>query len=349
MLEVDVEFAPRGLALGFEVPAGEVLAVLGPNGAGKSTLLALLAGLLRPTAGRVVLDGRVLVDDRSSTPPHRRGVGLLAQQALLFPHLDVEANVAFGPRSRGVPRARALARARELLTDVGLAGFADRRPHELSGGQAQRAAIARALAAEPRLLLLDEPLAALDVSAAPEVRQVLRRVLRGAGRSAVLVTHDPLDALALADRALVVDAGRVVERGPVQEVLARPRSAFGARLAGLVLLPGTVTADGLRTDDGTVVAGLVHGPVGERGVALFSPSAVAVHATDPGGSPRNRWTATVVDVTPRGEVVRLRAALGAHDVLADLTAAAAAELDLAPGRPVHLAVKATAVQVHPAV
>nr|WP_246315424.1 ABC transporter ATP-binding protein [Kineococcus aurantiacus] len=345
-MDVHVEFAPRGVALDLDVPAGEVLAVLGPNGAGKSTLLGLLAGLLRPTAGRVVLDGRVLAGDGVFVPPHRRGTALLAQDALLFPHLSVEANVAFGPRSTGTPRAQALARARELLADVGLADLARRRPRELSGGQAQRAALARALATGPRLLLLDEPLAALDVTAAPQVRQVLRRVLRAPGRSAVLVTHDPLDALALADRVVVVEDGRVAERGPVQDVLSRPRSAFGAQLAGLVLLPGTLTAGGLRTDDGTVVAGAVTGEAGERGVALFSPTAVSVHATDPGGSPRNRWSATVLDVTPRGEVVRLRAALGGHDVLADLTVAAAAELDLVPGTVVHLAVKATAVRVH---
>jgi molybdate transport system ATP-binding protein len=349
-LEVAVRFADRGVALDLSVAPGEVLAVLGPNGAGKSTLLGLLAGLLRPSAGRVVLDGEVLADDRGTfVPPHRRGVGLLAQEALLFPHLSVEANVAFGPRSVGSSRGQARATAARLLEDVGMTAFAERRPHELSGGQAQRVAIARALAADPRLLLLDEPMAALDVTAAPEVRQVLRRVLRGTGRSAVLVTHDPLDALALADQVVVLEAGRVAERGSAHQVLATPTSAFGAQLAGLVLLPGTITDQGLRTTGGTIVHGLVTGTAGENGVALFSPSVVSVHATDPGGSPRNRWAAAVVDVVPRGEVVRVRArpdALPGHDVLADITVAAAAELDLAPGAPVHLVVKATAVRIH---
>ncbi|MEZ0491736.1 sulfate/molybdate ABC transporter ATP-binding protein [Kineococcus sp. TBRC 1896] len=358
-LHLDVRFGPRDLDVALDVAAGQVVAVLGPNGAGKSTLLALLAGLLRPTAGRIVLDGTVLAEGGGAfVPPHRRGVGLLAQEALLFPHLDVAANVAFGPRSTGASRSRARARASEVLTEVGMAGFADRRPHQLSGGQAQRVAIARALAADPRLLLLDEPLAALDVAAAPEVRQVLRRVLGRGERSAVLVTHEPLDALALADRAVVVEAGRVVEDGSVQQVLTAPRSRFAAQLAGLDLLPGVFTTDGLRTPDGGLVAGLPgDGPAvpGRPGVAVFSPSAVAVHAADPGGSPRNRWAATVVDVSPRGEVVRVRARLDGvrghdvADVLADVTVGAAAELDLAPGAAVHLAVKATAVRLHPTI
>ncbi|WP_166618099.1 ATP-binding cassette domain-containing protein, partial [Kineococcus vitellinus] len=166
-----------------EVAPGEVLAVLGPNGAGKSTLLALLAGLLRPTGGRVVLDGRVLSEARGAfVPPHRRGVGLLAQEPLLFPHLGVAANVAFGPRSAGASRARAHREALRWLEAVGAADLAERRPRQLSGGQAQRVALARALAADPRLLLLDEPLAALDAAAAPQVRQVLRGGVQGGQR-----------------------------------------------------------------------------------------------------------------------------------------------------------------------
>ncbi|WP_432520138.1 sulfate/molybdate ABC transporter ATP-binding protein [Kineococcus sp. SYSU DK006] len=354
-----VRHAPRGAAFELEVAPGEVLAVLGPNGAGKSTLLALLAGLLRPTGGRVVLDGRVLSEARGAfVPPHRRGVGLLAQEPLLFPHLGVAANVAFGPRSGGASRARARREALRWLEAVGAADLADRRPRQLSGGQAQRVALARALAADPRLLLLDEPMAALDAAAAPEVRRVLRGVLRGGGdggggegdRCAVLVTHDPLDALALADTVVVVESGRISERGPVRQVLSAPRSAFGARVAGLVLLPGRAGGGGLRTAGGHEVAGVVDPACrpGEAAVAVFSPSAVAVHAADPGGSPRNRWPATVVDVQPRGEVVRLRARAGDLELLADLTLAAAAELDLVPGAVVHLAVKATAVRIHPA-
>lgn len=354
-LQVAVRFAPRDLDVALDLAPGEVLAVLGPNGAGKSTLLGLLSGLLRPTAGTVVLDGDVLVDTGRGVfvPAHRRGIALLAQQPLLFPHLDARANVAFGPRSRGRGRREAGAVADRWLGAVGVSAFARRRPHQLSGGQAQRVAVARALAAEPRLLLLDEPLAALDVAAAPEVRHVLRRVLRGdlsagAPRSAVLVTHDPLDALALADRVVVVEAGRVVESGPVTDVLARPRSGFGARIAGRVLLTGTATATGVRLLQGTEVAGVLDADVvpGGPAVAVFSPTAVAVHVTDPGGSPRNRWRAVVTELAPRGDVVRLRATHGDAELLADITLAAAADLDLVPGREVHLVVKATAVGVH---
>jgi len=351
-LVAELRYAPRGLDADVRVAPGEVLAVLGPNGAGKSTLLALLAGLLRPTGGSIALDGDVLAGPGGRfTAPHRRGIALLAQQPLLFPHLDVEANVAFGPRSAGASRRAARDAARRWLDVVGAADLAGRRPHQVSGGQAQRVAVARALAADPRLLLLDEPLAALDVAAAPEVRRVLRQVLRGEPRrSAVLVTHDLLDALALADRVVVLDGGRVVEEGPVAEVLAAPRSAFGARIAGLVLVAGTATADGLRTPAGTALTGLRDpdcGP-GADAVATFAPDAVAVHRDDPGGSPRNRWAAAVEDLTPRGALVRVRARLrpGGEEVLADVTASSVADLDLVPGTPVHLVVKATAVAVH---
>ncbi|MGI4895002.1 MAG: sulfate/molybdate ABC transporter ATP-binding protein [Janthinobacterium lividum] len=354
-LDVAVRYAPRSLALDLRLAPGEVLAVLGPNGAGKSSTLGLLAGLLRPTAGRILLDADVLTDVGAGRflPAHRRGVALLAQEALLFPHLTVAANVAFGPRSSGASRAGARAAATSWLDAVGMGEFAGRRPHQLSGGQAQRVAIARALAAQPRLLLLDEPLAALDVGAAPEVRQVLRRVLRGDGpsagrRSAVLVTHDLLDALALADQVVILESGRIAERGPLRQVLSHPRSAFGAQIAGLVLVTGWATPSGLRTPDGTEVAGLVEETCapGDDAVAVFSPSAVAVHASDPGGSPRNRWRATVTDLAPRGDLVRVRAVRGDLAVLADVTPAAAAELDLMPGVEVHLAVKASAVHVH---
>ncbi|MCO1656819.1 sulfate/molybdate ABC transporter ATP-binding protein [Pseudonocardia humida] len=339
------------------VEPGEVLAVLGPNGAGKSTLLSVLAGLLRPTdpGSHVRLGDRTVTAAGVHVPPHRRGVGLLAQQALLFPHLSALANVAFGPRSRGRPRREAEATARDLLAAVDAAELADRRPAQLSGGQQQRVALARALAAEPGLLLLDEPLAALDVDAAPAMRSLLRRVIRGSGQTAVLVTHSALDAVVLSDRVVVLTAGRIVEQGPTREVVAHPRSPFTARIAGLDLVPGTACPGGLRTADGQVVSGRGAALVeGEPAVAVFPPSAVAVYAAAPQGSPRNVLAVRLAAVEPHGDVVRLRAAARpggpswVDGLAADVTPAAVADLALEPGADLWFVVKATEVGVHAA-
>ena len=353
-LGVHAQLDERGIELELDVPPGQVVAVLGANGAGKSTLLSLIAGLVRPDSGRITLDGRALVDvdRRLWVAPHRRAVVLLAQQALLFPHLTAAANVAFAPRSKGSGRRDAMAQAVRWLAAVDATEFADRRPAQLSGGQAQRIAIARALAADPAVLLLDEPMAALDVAVAPALRQLLRRVLRDTGRTALLVTHDLIDALTLADRVVVLDSGRVVEDGPTRGVLTRPRSAFAARIAGVNLISGTTDTHGLRTGQGTLVQGL-HDPscvTGANAVAMFSPAAVPVHITPPTGSPRNHIAVTVTELEPRGEIVRVHAGDtvgGAGDLVADITAASAADLQLLPGKPVHFAIKATEVQIYP--
>ncbi|WP_020669965.1 sulfate/molybdate ABC transporter ATP-binding protein [Amycolatopsis nigrescens] len=339
-----------GLDVEFEVPGGGVLAVLGPNGSGKSTLLGCLAGLVRPDRAAITLNGRSL----AGLPAYRRGVGLLAQDPLLFPHLSALDNVAFAPRSSGEGKAKSRELARGWLAEVDAGQLAGRRPGRLSGGQAQRVAVARALAGEPELLLLDEPLAALDVDAAPAVRGLLRRVLRKpSARCTVLVTHDPLDALALADHVLVLAGGRIVERGPTREVLSAPRTAFTARIAGLNLVAGTATADGLRTADGGQIAGMPAADVlpGEPAVAVFAPSAVAVYPADGEhpGSPRNTVAATVESAEPHGPVIRLRVTGGwAAGLSADLTPEAVAELGLEPGSRVRLSIKATTVAVHPA-
>jgi molybdate transport system ATP-binding protein len=376
------EFA---LDLSLTVARGEIVAVLGPNGAGKSTLLGVLAGLLRPDTGRVVLGGRTLTDTEAGVhvPTHRRGVGLLAQQALLFPHLSALANVAFGPRCHGVPRAVAAQRARQLLAEVDVGELARRRPAQLSGGQAQRVALARALAGEPELLLLDEPLAALDIDSAPALRALLRRVVRGPGgvgagaagagadgagaggaapsTTALLVTHDVLDALVLADRVVVLTGGRIVEQGSTRDVLTRPRSPFAARIAGLNLVPGVGVPGGLRTEDGTMVSGQGSADglaPGAAAVAVFPPAAVAVYRDRPDGSPRNVVQVRLAGMEPRGEVIRLRAAPvdggppWVTGLAADVTPAAVADLGaaepLAPGVRLWYSVKATEVKVHPA-
>ncbi|GAA4810485.1 ATP-binding cassette domain-containing protein [Actinomycetospora chlora] len=340
-----------------EVAPGEVVAVLGPNGSGKSTLLGTLAGLHRPEDARITVGGRTLTDtaDGTAVPVHRRRIGLLSQQALLFPHLTARDNAAFGPRCAGRPRREAAAAARRRLADVGIGELEGRRPAELSGGQAQRVAIARALATEPDLLLLDEPFAALDVDAAPAVRSVLRRLVRDTGQTTLLVTHDVVDAVVLADRLVVVADGHVVEQGPTAEVLARPRSAFAARIAGLDLVPGVAAADGLRTPEGGTVHGVPTEEVapGEPAVAVFAPHAVAVHRDRPAGSPRNVLPVRLAALEPQGPIVRLRAASvpdgppWAEGLAADVTPAAVAELDVEPGDDLWFAVKATEVAVHP--
>nr|WP_218891620.1 ABC transporter ATP-binding protein [Actinomycetospora corticicola] len=334
------------------VGSGEVVAVLGSNGAGKSTFLGALAGLYRPDRGSIVLDGRVLDD----VPVHRRRVGLLSQSALLFPHLTARDNVAFGPRSTGSGRRAARETADRWLAEVDATALADRRPSELSGGQAQRIAIARALACEPELLLLDEPFAALDVDVTPAIRSLLRRVVRAAGVTTLMVTHDVLDAVVLADRLVVLDAGRVVESGPTADVLRRPRSAFAARIAGLDLVPGRSCPEGLRTAEGTVIGGVHPEPVadGESAVALFSPTSVAVYREPSKGSPRTMVPVRLAAMEPHGELVRLRAGVpdggpGWVDGLAaDVTPAAVADLGADPGDELWFSVKAAEVEVYPA-
>ena len=347
-LTLSARLAARDLDVTLELGDHERLAVLGPNGAGKSTLLGILAGTVRPDAGHAELDGEPLFDLHSGRwpAPHRRRVGLLAQDPLLFPHLDVLANVAFGPRAAGTPRRTADAAARAHLAAVEADGLADRRPAQLSGGQAQRVAIARAVATDPRLLLLDEPLAALDVTAAPLVRRVLRSVL--VGRTTVLVTHDLLDALLLSDRVVVLEGGRVVETGRTADVLRHPRTSFTARLAGLNLVLGTADPTGVTTPGGLHVGAGTSGLApGTAAAAVFAPNAVSVFVDAPHGSPRTVLAARVGELVPAGDEVRVSTVTTSGEpVTASVTPASVGELDLYPGRDVFLAVKATAVTVY---
>ena len=343
-LVLDLTVAARDVDIDLTVAQGETLALLGPNGAGKSTVLAAAAGLLRPDTGTVRLGDRTLSDRQTHTwvPPHARRIALLAQDARLFPHLSALDNVAFGPRSEGQPRRTAHESAARWLEEVGMTAYASRRPHELSGGQAQKVAIARALATEPAALLIDEPLAALDVEVAPDVRDLLRRVTHD--RTTILVTHDVLDAALLADRVAVMRGGRVVEEGETSRVLSRPTSDFGARFAGLNLVRGVAHDNALRMPDGRLLHGVTDAPLteGEPAAAVVAPSAVSVHLEPPHGSPRNALDATVADLEPHGPTVRVRT-----DVLsADITPAAVAELRLARGDRVVLSVKATEVHLH---
>jgi len=333
------------LAVDLEVADGEVLAVLGPNGAGKSTLLRVLAGLLPPGGGRVAVDGTPWDDVAAGThlPAHRRPLGVVFQDALLFPHLTVAENVEFGLKTRGVRKAERRTAARAWLTRVGLDGLGEQRPAQLSGGQAQRAALARALVGRPAVLLLDEPLSALDARTRLVVRAELRRHLTAFSGSTVLVTHDPVDAMALADRVVVVEEGRVVQTGTPDEVNKRPRTDYVARLAGLSLLPGTGEGRVVRLDGGGVVAVAeeTSGPV----FAAVRPESVALYLTRPEGSPRNVWPARLAGATPHGATVRCELA-GEVPLVADVTAGAFAELGLEPGAEVWATVKASEVAVY---
>jgi molybdate transport system ATP-binding protein len=335
------------LALELTASAGEVVAVLGPNGAGKSTLLGALAGLVPLQRGRVELDGRLLEDAASGVhvAPEERPVGVVFQDYLLFPHLSVLDNVAFGLRCRGVSRVAARTAARGYLADADLASLASARPAHLSGGQAQRVALLRALAATPALLLLDEPLAALDVRARAETRRALRGQLARFGGVKILVTHDPLEAMALADRLMVVEAGRVVQTGTAAEVTARPRSAWVADLVGVNLLRGRGAQDRVLLDGGAtlIVPGAGEGDV----VAVVHPRAVALHRAAPEGTPRNVWRATIASLDADHDRVRVRTE-GPVPMVAEVTAAAVAALGLAAGVEVWVSVKATEIAVYPA-
>jgi molybdate transport system ATP-binding protein len=342
----------RGFDVSLSVGPAETVAVMGPNGPGKSTLLNVIAGLLHPDSGKAELDGRALFDLTAGrgawTAPHRRGTALLAQEPLLFPHLSVLDNVAFGPRSSGASKHAARESALRWLAEVEATDLQTRRPGQLSGGQAQRVAVARALAADPGLLLLDEPMAALDIHAAPLLRRLLKRVL--AGRRAIIITHDVLDALMLADRVVILENGRISEDGPTRDLLQQPRSRFAAGLAGLNFLAGQITGHGLQAG-GLSLYGQHHDlpgplPAGQPGVAVFPPSAVSVFLSEAHGSPRNSFPVTVTDLEPHGDQIRVRAGEGGR-LSADITPAAAADLGLAPGMGVYFVIKAGAVAIYP--
>ena len=314
-LDVQLE-VPGRVAVALTAEPGDVVAVIGPNGAGKTSLVRALAGLV-PARGRAVLDGTDLL----TVPAQDRRVGLVFQDRMLFPHLSARANVAFGPRARGVSRRDAEATAGRWLDRLGIGELAERKPRQLSGGQAQRVAIARALATEPRLLLLDEPMAGLDVSVATALRLELARHLADYDGITLLITHDAIDALTIATRVLVIDDGKVAQLGTPLEGSQQPATDHVARLVGL-----NVLRDGDR-------------------FRAFSPTAVTVDLTEPAGSARNRWPGRVVGVSPHGAALRLVVhATDGRELIADVTPEAATELGLVPGREVWVSVKETSVR-----
>ncbi|HEY4313968.1 MAG TPA: ABC transporter ATP-binding protein [Actinomycetes bacterium] len=332
--------------LRLDVAPGETVVLLGPNGAGKSTTLRVLAGLLGCQEGLIRLDDEVLEDTGSGrfVAPQDRAVGVVFQDYLLFPHLSVRENVAFGLRARGVERSVARERADRWLARVGLSSYAARRPRQLSGGQAQRVALARALASQPRLLLLDEPLAALDAGTRLDVRAELRRHLRGFEGASVVVTHDMLDAMVLADRLVVIEEGTVVQSGSPRDVATMPRTDYVARLVGLNLLRGRAVGARVDVDEGVTLS--VAGPAEGAVMVAFPPTAVSLHRSRPETSARNCWAGQVASVDMHGDTVRVTLS-GPIPVIADVTPLAVADLGLRPGAPVWASVKALQTSVYP--
>ena len=344
---IAVRLGTLDLDVAMEAAPGEIVAVLGPNGAGKTTVLRAVAGLAPLERGRIELDDVVLDDVARGThlPPERRPIGVVFQDYLLFPHLSALDNVAFGLRARGIGAGDARARAGSWLERLGIGACANARPRTLSGGQAQRVALARALAIDPRLLLLDEPLAALDASARGEVRRDLKRHLASFAGIRIVITHDPLEAVALADRLVILEAGRVVQTGSPADVTQRPRSRYVADLVGVNLLRGTATAGQVALTGGALLQS-ADGADGEV-FAVIHPRAVALHRTRPEGSPRNVWRGRASTLDFQGDRVRV-VVEGEMPIIAEVTPAAVRELDLAEGGEVWVSVKATEITVYPA-
>jgi molybdate transport system ATP-binding protein len=336
------------LELALAISPGQVVALLGPNGAGKTTALRALAGLLPLTEGSVRLDDETWDEPPAVfVPTEQRPIGVVFQDYLLFNHMTALDNVAFGLRARGATRADARLRAQDWLDKVGLDGHRDVRPRALSGGQAQRVALARALATDPGLLLLDEPLAALDASTRVHIRAELGRHLREYPGHTLLVTHDSLDAMVLADHLVIIENGAVVQQGPPARVARQPRTDYVAKLVGLNLYRGTAhdTTVTLDHDSGGGRLTVAEPTTGSVHVA-FPPAAVSLHPEPSVGSPRNSWPVTVTHLEQHAHTVRVRLD-GGPPVLADVTPATVAELRLVPGIPLYATVKATEITTYP--
>ena len=369
-LQVAFELPERDVVVDLEVEAGRTTALIGPNGSGKSTVCSVVAGLLDAENGHVVLGGRVLDGPGGFVRAGRRRVALLSQEPGVFTHMSVLGNVVFALRCQGVGRLEATRRARAELAAVGADHLASRSGGALSGGQAARVALARALATGPRLLVLDEPMAALDVTARQEMRRLVARRCAEEGLTLLLVTHDVLDLTALAEDVVVLDRGRVVEQGPTARVLSAPRSDFVAHLTGTAVLTGVVDGDaeapGLRLPSGRVIHGRpredsADGHVGEQGhrdshdevlhpgapgIALVPPDAVALYRQAPHGSPRNVLTGRVTGLERSGALVSVRLELEEGQRLsAAVTAGAVAELGITEGREVCCVIKAVQVRI----
>jgi molybdate transport system ATP-binding protein len=330
--------------LSLSIPAGTTVALLGPNGAGKSTAVSAIAGLLPIDSGSISLAGITLDEPAAGVlvPPEARRIGVVFQDYLLFPHLPVIENIAFGLRSRGVSRAEALDRAEAWLQRLDLTGLERRKPPQLSGGQAQRVALARALVIDPDLLLLDEPLSALDVTTRVEMRRELVRHLQEFPGPRLVITHDPTEAFLVADEVHIIENGVVTQSGTPDEIRLRPRTSYAADLAGSNLLFG-------KASNGQVVVGshLIH--VAEQDIEgevllTIRPSAISLHRIEPEGSQRNTWQTSIAVMERLGERTRIRTG-PPLPITVEVTSEATSALNLSEGETVWLAIKATEIGV----
>jgi molybdate transport system ATP-binding protein len=334
------------LSMSAELEPGTVVAILGPNGAGKSTLVRAIAGLQPIDSGSIRINSQVVDDgDRTLVPARERAVGVVFQDYALFPHLSVVDNVAFGPRSRGAGRSQATMTARATLARLGISELAERKPGEISGGQQQRAALARALATSPDVLLLDEPLAALDVETKETVRAELQSQLDAFPGCTVLITHDPLDALLLADRVIVLEGGAVVQDGTPADLSQRPLTDYVATLMGVTLIRGDAT-DGVLVIDGGGRLSIADHDLSGPALAVVRPESVTLHRVHPEGSARNVWQGIVSSLQPSHDRIRVFVD-GQPSVVAAVTPEAAAEMRLAKGSQVWLSLKSLDLRVYP--
>lgn len=341
LIDGRVEQGSFNLEMSLSFESGTVTGVLGPNGSGKTTLLRAIAGLTCLTSGSLTVDGA----DWTSLAPQERSVGLVLADPVLFPHLSATDNVAFGPRSRGVAASTARRRALQELDALGIADLAGRKPKALSTGQAQRVALARALATEPKVLLLDESLAGLDPQTRTTVRGVLASRLAHFDGTTIMVTHDPVDALTLADELVFLEGGRLTQRGTPAQVSAAPRSTYAATLVGLNLLPGTGSGNGL-VATGLGAVQTTSGASGEVWVSI-RPNAVSLWQQPPAGSPRNAWRLAVTGVEITGQTARILLSGDDSRLVAEVTTLAVRDLGLVAGSEVWASVKATEVECYP--
>lgn len=345
---IELQLGTLDLRADLDMKAGELVALLGPNGSGKTTLLRCLAGLAPIDSGRIAIDDAIVDDPAADifVEPENRSIGFVYQNYLLFDHMTVLENVAYGLRARKMAKTEAREIARQWIDRVGLSDYVTQRPNSLSGGQAQRVALARALATNPRLLLLDEPLAALDAGTRAAMRRDLFRHLETFDGMRLLVTHDPIDAYALADRVAILDGGRIVQTGTLAEVSAHPRSRYVADLVGVNLVAGTITDGVLRNDTGGQV--VVAAELSGSAFALIRPNSISLNSEPPTGtSARNVWHGIIGDVDRLGDRVRLSIA-GILPLTAEITVGAFEALDLRPGEEIFASVKATEIEVYPA-